>query len=117
LTESKDQLTCPHCGYIWTPRKSSPRYCPACKRFIAFTDEMIKRRTERIANRQTKDVAKKLERIKDIKIVDETTPKWVKLSCSQCSHIAQFRLGKLLYCAVHLQEVIGRDIEERDQLG
>ena len=22
--------TCPHCGYIWTPRKENPKKCPQC---------------------------------------------------------------------------------------
>ena len=25
-----DPKTCPHCGYIWTPRKENPKKCPQC---------------------------------------------------------------------------------------
>ena len=25
-----DPKTCPHCAYIWTPRKENPKKCPQC---------------------------------------------------------------------------------------
>ena len=28
------KLTCPHCGYEWTPRKEAPKSCPACKQYL-----------------------------------------------------------------------------------
>jgi hypothetical protein len=31
------QLTCKHCEHRWESRKSNPRSCPACKRYIYET--------------------------------------------------------------------------------
>ena len=30
LPPSLPERTCPHCGYVWTPRKSEPKVCPYC---------------------------------------------------------------------------------------
>lgn len=32
--ETTTKLTCPHCGYEWTPRKEAPKSCPCCKQYL-----------------------------------------------------------------------------------
>jgi predicted Zn-ribbon and HTH transcriptional regulator len=32
LTMTK--ITCPRCGYEWTPRKKDPKSCPCCKQYL-----------------------------------------------------------------------------------
>ena len=29
-------LKCPHCGFVWTPKVMNPRACPSCKRYFDY---------------------------------------------------------------------------------
>jgi predicted Zn-ribbon and HTH transcriptional regulator len=30
----REPMTCPHCGYVFTPRVEKPKRCPLCQRWI-----------------------------------------------------------------------------------
>jgi len=41
------EITCPHCGWHWTPRKPNPKYCPSCKRTLQQTEQQLQRKKDR----------------------------------------------------------------------
>ena len=44
-----DTKTCPHCGYIWTPRKENPKKCPQCANPLWQSQRPKKKKNEPVA--------------------------------------------------------------------
>ncbi len=42
-----ESITCPKCGYTWTPRKAHPIRCPLCMGNLMSKEEIIKLRQKK----------------------------------------------------------------------
>ncbi len=60
VSESDEEMTCPKCGHVWSPRVSQPKRCPRCGKWLI---ESSKKEEEEIERGKIKKVEKRDGRI------------------------------------------------------
>ncbi|KXA95031.1 hypothetical protein AKJ36_01655 [candidate division MSBL1 archaeon SCGC-AAA259I07] len=46
-TETEQEMNCPKCGHVWTPRVDQPKRCPRCGKWLTETGEKEEKYGER----------------------------------------------------------------------
>jgi hypothetical protein len=87
IVDGERILTCKLCGYRWTPRVSTPKQCPNCKRTISANEHMVDIKRQKV-----------LAALPEINNVKDIVPEYFTPQCSQCPEEATVQIDGLFYC-------------------
>lgn len=90
------KIKCNFCGYKWEPRKRVPKACPACKRTISATNDMLELRRQKV-----------IASLPSVGDVRDEVPEFFTPECQQCGEEATGRYKGRFLCG----ECIAKELQ------